>query len=153
MDNIKAYAEGFSLKYEKFIHACDSEEEIVQWDVEQDGEMEAYYTNILSSVIICLIAADDEFTENEAEFIYEIFGFTYTPEELRYIYDSCRSGVEYTLENELQSDLDKLGRVNEKLAEYFKELLVLACEVIAASDRNLYPAEQKLIEKISGLKI
>ena len=56
MKNIERLTEDFKFKYERFLTGCDAIEENGQWDREKFGEMDAFYSNDLVSVIIRLIA-------------------------------------------------------------------------------------------------
>ena len=82
MSKLNAYSESFKVGYEKFLIGCDAQEEMDGWDTETDGEMEGYYSNILVSVVMKLMASDGVFTEKEVEYFNKVFGFTYSVEEL-----------------------------------------------------------------------
>ena len=68
MSKLNAYSESFKVGYEKFLIGCDAQEEMDGWDTETDGEMEGYYSNILVSVVMKLMASDGVFTEKEVEY-------------------------------------------------------------------------------------
>ena len=134
MERIDALTEEFRSKYEKFLIACDSLEEIDEWNKEESGEMDVYYENELISVIIRLIAADGEISEDEADYLNKNFGFEYTIYELADIYECCRDEISEGFEERLRNGISFLRSVNEKLAQAYKELLKLICSIIMESD-------------------
>ena len=103
MDRLNALSESFKTKYERFLIGCDSIEELDQWDKEANGEMDVYYSNDIVSVIIRLIAADGSFSERETDYLNEFFGFDYTTEELKNIYDDCGEAIESLFDEDLGS--------------------------------------------------
>ena len=98
MEQLKNYSESFKFKFEKFLTGCDSIEEMGLWNLEENGEMDAYYSADLTSVIIRLIAADGNVTQKEVDYLNDIFGFEYTVEELAAIYDDCAEAIDTILE-------------------------------------------------------
>ncbi len=148
MDDLKTKTESFNLMYEKFVTACDSAEEAKKWDRENDGEMEAYYFNDLSCVIIRLMSSDGSFSEEEADDMNELFGFTYTADELKELYRVQSEDIDSLLE-EIPADIRKLEAIDPGIAQLFSSLLLTACEIISGSDRVIDDDEQKLID---GLK-
>ena len=43
MEQLKNYSESFKFKFEKFLTGCDSIEEMGLWNLDENGEMDAYY--------------------------------------------------------------------------------------------------------------
>ncbi|MCD8116690.1 MAG: hypothetical protein LUE21_06195 [Oscillospiraceae bacterium] len=153
MENLKSLADGFSLKYEKFLLACEAQEESANWDSEALDKMSTFYTGDMVSVAACLLASDGVFTENEAEFFQALFGLSYTPAELHALYMDVGGDMTGLVDNELQKGIDKLKAIHPELAGYYKELLVMVCQIIAASDRSIAPAEEAFMKRISELKV
>ena len=77
MENLNMYIEEFKVKYDAFLIGCDSIEELGMWDKEEFGEMDAFYLNDLSSVVIRLIAADGKITQKEVDYLNAPFEFDY----------------------------------------------------------------------------
>lgn len=153
MEKIKNLAEGFKLKYEKFIHGCDSVEEIKKWNKEENGEMEAYFSNELVSVATVLIAADGRFSCVEVEFLNELFDFDYTSDELSEIYEDYCESIEEIFDDGVENGISMLNNINYKLAESYKDLLSTLCEIIIKSDDVVENAEislaTELLEKMN----
>ena len=51
MNDLEMYIKSFQMKYEAFLTGCDALEELGEWDVENLGEMEAFYANDM--VLFC----------------------------------------------------------------------------------------------------
>ena len=153
MEKIRNLAEGFKLKYEKFIYGCDSAEEMQKWNKEENGEMEAYFSNELVSVATVLIAADGRFSCVEIEFLNELFDFDYTSEELSEIYDDYCESIEEIFDEGVENGISILKRINEKIATAYKDLLATLCEIIIKSDNVVENAEislaTELLEKLN----
>lgn len=148
MSKLNAYSESFKVGYEKFLIGCDAQEEMDGWDTETDGEMEGYYSNILVSVVMKLMASDGVFTEKEVEYFNKVFGFTYSVEELDFVYENCADAIEEDFCKEIEEAVDKLENVNEELANAFKELLGLIGNIISASDGVADTAEIRLMKMV-----
>ena len=58
MENLKECVRSFRLQHEKFLNGCDSIEVTGAWDLENYGEMDAFYSHDLVSIIVRLIASD-----------------------------------------------------------------------------------------------
>ena len=145
MVSLKELSDGFKLQYEKFIHGCDDLEQNREWDTRADGEMEAYYLNDIMCAIVLLVSADGEFSEKEAGYINDMFGFSYTPPELKEMYRTNGADIRNMLGNGIPAGYRKMKAVNPKLAEYYRDLVLQACDIIAASDGMIHPAEEKEI--------
>lgn len=151
LERINQLAQEFRFKYEKFFIGCDAMEELDLWNKEENGEMEAYYQNDLVSVILRLTAIDGEISEKEVRLFNDVFGFRYTLEELRDVYDSCREDVEKLSDEDFLSGIRLMRAVNEKLADAYRELLGLVCDIIMESDEIIDPAEQKETKRLKDL--
>ena len=153
MEKIRNLAEGFKLKYEKFIHGCDSAEEMQKWNKEENGEMEAYFSNELVSVATVLIAADGRFSCCEIEFLNELFDFDYTSEELSKVYDDYCENIEEIFDDGVENVISILSGINMNLATSYKNLLATLCEIIIKSDEIVENAEislaTELLEKLN----
>ena len=151
MDKLNALSEGFKVKYEKFLIGCDSIEGLGQWDKDALGEMEAYYTNTLTSVILRLIAADGVFSEKEADYLRRMFGFAYTPDELKRVYDDCGGEIESLFGEDVGPGIAKMRAINEKLADAYQDLLLTVCDIITESDGAVDSAEIALAKQLNEI--
>ncbi len=151
MEKLKVYAESFKLKFEKFITGCDALEELGLWDKEQNGEMEAFYSADMVSVIIRLTAVDGKIVYDEVKYINDVFGFSYTVEELRAIYADCKEAIETVFSEDLANGYSLMKRINEKLAEAYKELILLICDIVIESDGVIANAETEMAKKLKAL--
>ena len=105
-NGIQNYAEGFKVQYEQFVNSCDAAEEAGLWNLEEYGEMEGYYFNILMGIILHTISADGNVAEAEVEYLNTTFGFDYTVDSLLEVYYSVGRDIEQNyLENAKRSDL------------------------------------------------
>ena len=146
MERLEIYSENFKLNYDKFMIGCDSQEELKGWNVEEDGEMDAYYSNVLVTVILKLIAADGVFTAKEVKYFNEVFNLDYTKEELESVYENCKEVLEAEFKAEIEEAICKLEKVNDKLADAFKSLLGFVGEIIIASDGEAAASENELMD-------
>ena len=149
MKKIDMLTEEFKTKYESFFIGCDAVEESGLWDREAHGEMEAFYQNDLVSVILRLIAVDGTISEREAEYLNKNFGFDYTADDLTEIYKSCEEEINRSFDEQFENGVTYLRSVNEKMADAYKELLGLICDIIIESDDVISPEE---IEEAKRLK-
>lgn len=129
---------------------CDSIEEMGDWNKETLGEMDVFYSNDLSSVIIRLIASDGKISEKEVHYLNETFGFEYTIEELIDVYNNCKEDIGRSFDEDFANGISYMRKINSKLADAYKELLSLVCTIIVESDGIIAKSE---IEEIKRLKI
>lgn len=141
MGDIKNLTDEFKSKYERFLIGCDSVEEIDLWDRDEYGEMDVFYQNDLLSIILRLIAADGEITYDEVNCLNENFGFEYTTEELADIYEGCYDAIGVSFDEKFEDAVEMLNSVNAKLADAYRELVCLICDIIIESD-NLITSEE-----------
>lgn len=151
MDRMERLTEEFKFKFERFLTGCDALEEMGLWNTEEYGEMESFYENDLIGLILRLIAADGEIHEKEAEYLNKTFGFTYTAEELAEFYASCRDAFDRAFDEQVKSGLTLMSGINGKLAEAYKELLRLMCEIITESDGSTGEAEREELRRVNLL--
>ena len=148
MFKLQELSEAFKTQYEKFINACDALEDKGDWDVQADGEMEAYYLNDMMCAILMLISADGEFEEEEAKYINDIFGFRYTVDELKEIYRTNGGDIRNMLENEIPAGYRRMKSINSALAEHYRNLILHICGIMAESDGIIEVEEVQETEKI-----
>lgn len=153
MSDIKGLSEQFKFMYEKFINGCDAIEETDHWDKEEYGEIEAYYTGDLMGVVTYLTAVDGVFREEEADNINKLLGLDYSADALQEIYNECEANINEIAQTGVEEGLELLKSINNKLAEFYKELLVLACEIIANSDCFVATEENAVINSISAMEV
>lgn len=151
MKDLAIKADSFKTKYEAFITGCDSIEELGEWNKELLGEMEAFYTNDIVSIIIRLIASDGKITEKETAFLNDAFDFTYTKEELAEVYNTCAENIEEAFDESFENGISYMRKINSKLADAYKELLYLICDIIIESDGIISVQEIQELEKLKEM--
>lgn len=151
MEKIDLLTEEFKSKYERFLIGCDAIEELDQWDKEAYGEMDVFYQNDLVSVIIRLIAADGNISEKEVEYLNQNFGFEYTVDELTDVYASCKEQIGHSFDESFANGITYMRTINSKLADAYKELLVLICDIIIGSDGLISKSETEEVMNLKGL--
>ena len=151
MKNLDALTQEFNTKYERFFIGCDAVEDSGLWDIEEYGDMEAFYQNDLVSVIIRLIAADGSISSKEVEYLNKSFGFEYTVEELNEVYKSCKDDIGSYFDEQFQNGISVMRSKNEKLADAYKELLGLICDIIASSDGIVSSEEADEIRNLKSM--
>ncbi|MBQ6868516.1 MAG: TerB family tellurite resistance protein [Clostridia bacterium] len=150
MEKMKNYSEEFKFKFERFMTGCDSLEEAQAWDKEALGEMDVYYTNELVSIAIRLISSDGRFSGGEAQFMEDMFGFECTPSQLEDIYENCEDNLETMFDEGSANGFTLMKNINEKLADAYKELVALVCEIVMEADGSVVKAEMAVAEKIKA---
>ncbi|MCR5510974.1 MAG: hypothetical protein K6F54_08515 [Lachnospiraceae bacterium] len=150
-EKIDLLTETFRARFDAFTNGCDSLEEIEAWDVEEYGDMDVYYLNEILSIILRLIVVDGKISSREVEYLNKNFGFEYSREELEEICAGTLSELYDSFEERIASDITLMGDVNVKLAEEFKELVELVCNIIAESDENIAEEEREEIRKMKAV--
>ncbi len=151
MKNIDMYIDSFRTKYEAFLLGCDSIEEMELWDKETLGEMDAFYANDLASVIIRLIAADGRITQKEVDYLNETFGFDYALDELTEVYNNSKENIGEAFDENFENGISHMKKINQKLADAYKELLSLVCEIIIESDGIIAAEELAEVERLKAM--
>ena len=113
--------------------------------------MDVFYQNELVSVILRLIAADGEISDEETDYLNRNFGFEYSTEELIDIYESCEEEVSHSFDEQFENGITLMRSINEKLADAYKELLSLICNIIIESDEVIAPEEIEEAKKLKEL--
>lgn len=145
------YIDSFKMKHESFLIGCDSIEEMGLWDKDTLGEMDVFYTNDLTSVIIRLIATDGKITQKEVDFLNEAFDFEYTLDELIDVYNSCKDDIGHAFDENFENGITYMRKINAKLADAYKELLSLICEIIIASDGVIAESEIAEVKRLKAM--
>ncbi len=148
--SIEALTEEFKSKYERFLIGCDALEELQLWDKDELGEMDVYYQNELVSVILSLIVADGKIGAHEVEYFDKAFGFECSVKDLQDIYKLCSEKIDGYFDEHFINGISRMRAMNEKLADYYKELLLLVCDIIINSDGIVDEQEKKEIERIKA---
>ena len=152
MSNAKEYIDDFKANYDQFMMSCDAIEEEGKWPLDELGEMNAYFMNDFACVIIKLVAADGKIDEEELAFLNDALGFEYKAEELEELYKNDGDRIDAYFETELDDSLAVIRGINEKMAESYKNLLVMVGNIVIQSDNNVTEEEkaaaQKLIEAL-----
>ena len=151
MERIDILTEEFKVKYEKFLIGCDAVEEADVWNKKVLGEMDVFYENDIISIIIRLIVADGEISEKEAEYINRNFGFDYTVDFLKEVYENCREEIGDSFDEKFKSGVFYMKKVNEKLAAAYEELLGIVCDIVIESDGEFSQAEIEEAKRIKAL--
>ena len=150
MNKLQEMSDQFKFMYDKFLHGCDAIEAEGSWDTISSGQMEAYYFNDIMCVILHLISADGSFTQKEAEYVNQIFGFTYSPDEMKELYRTEGKDIRSMIKEEVPSGYKRMKLINAGLAEHYKEMLFLACDIVAESDGIVQPPEAEVIRGIKA---
>lgn len=151
MKNVEMYIDSFKMKHESFLIGCDSIEEMGLWDKEALGEMDVFYSNDLTSVIIRLIATDGKITQKEVDFLNETFDFEYTLDELIDVYNSCKDDIGHAFDENFENGITYMRKINAKLADAYKELLSLICEIIIESDGVITESEISEVKRLKAM--
>ncbi len=151
MKNIDIYSQEFKFKHEQFIIGCDAVEETGAWDKISYGEMDAFYSNDMACIIIRLIASDGRVTEKEVKYLNNNFGFDYDLQTLVQVYETSAEAIGDSFDNLFKSGIEILRAANEKLANAYRELLALACDIIIASDGVVTTAEIEELNRVKAL--
>ena len=151
MERIDALTEEFRVKYEKFLIGCDAIEEMDRWNKDTLGEMDVFYENDLLSLIIRLVAADGKISAREVEYINKTFGFDYTADSLKEIYENCRDEIGDSFDDVFKNGVLYMKSVNEKLADAYEELLGIVCDIVVESDGVISPEEIIEAKRIRAL--
>lgn len=151
MKNVEMYIDSFKMKHESFLIGCDSIEEMGLWDKEALGEMDVFYSNDLTSVIIRLIATDGKITQKEVDFLNETFDFEYTLDELIDVYNSCKDDIGHAFDENFENGITYMRKINAKLADAYKELLSLICEIIIESDGVIAESEIAEVKRLKSM--
>ena len=141
MNISEKYAEQFRTLYESFRTGCDSLEEMGLWDKDSLGEMEVFYLNDLTAVILRLIASDGVVSRKEAEFVNLAFDLNYTVSELQAVYENCRDYIGASFEDLFAGGVGVLKEKNLRLADAYRRLLAIVCAAVAESDGIVSPEE------------
>lgn len=151
MKNVEMYIDSFKMKHESFLIGCDSIEEMGLWNKEALGEMDVFYSNDLTSVIIRLIATDGKITQKEVDFLNETFDFEYTLDELIDVYNSCKDDIGHAFDENFENGITYMRKINAKLADAYKELLSLICEIIIESDGVIAESEIAEVKRLKEM--
>ena len=151
MKTVEMYIDSFKMKHESFLIGCDSIEEMGLWDKEALGEMDVFYSNDLTSVIIRLIATDGIITHKEVDFLNETFDFEYTLDELIDVYNSCKDDIGHAFDENFENGITYMRKINAKLADAYKELLSLICEIIIESDGVIAESEIAEVKRLKAM--
>ncbi|MBQ6662760.1 MAG: hypothetical protein IJM69_04400 [Firmicutes bacterium] len=151
MSSANSAMEAFKLNYEKFLVACDAVEKDGLWNTEEDGEMEAWFANDVSCAIVRLIASDGVFRQKEVDLLNDALGFAYTVEELEAVYDDYSEKIDVLFEEELPASIEQLEELNPELADDYRSMMRLICDVIIEADETVTEREKEDAEHLKAL--
>lgn len=140
-----------SSLWASFLDACD-EQEVVSWDQDELGEMDAYYANEALSVAIHLIASDGVFEEEEVECLNRIFDYDYSVETLEEVYENVDTYIDAMFDEDLDDGILLLRGYNDSLADTYQDLLCEICDAIIESDGDVSVEEREEAQELK-LKI
>ena len=154
--NRKDRIEGLKLNYEQFIDGCNALEEEGLWNVEENGEMEAWVADDILCVIIRLVAADGKFTQEEVDFINDAFGdtslgFDYSIDELKEVRKNCLEKIDTLFEEGIPETVKMLSDLDEDAAIRYRELLLQVCRLVSESDDEIAVGEKKEVMRLMEL--
>ena len=147
--DIERSSERFRLKYEQFVRACEAAEAEGRWDTAERGGMEGCYFNIILGVLLHLIITDGNVAEREVESLNRNFGFDYTVESLLELYYSVGEEIEENYLANAEEGLSLLAGIDSALADDFRSLLALICEILAESDEGISEPELAALRKVA----
>jgi len=148
MENL---AKQFRDDFERFLIACDAMEEENRWDLDEYGEMEAYFLNDFACAAIRLIASDGTFKKEEVEYLNEYLGFTYSVEELSAVYEMNKEHIDSFFETGIPDSKKELAQLNPELSDLYGDLMRALCEVIIAGDGVIAEKERKEAERLKEM--
>lgn len=151
MKNVEMYIESFKMKRELFFIGCDSLEEMGLWNKKALGEMDEFYSSDLASIVIRLIATDGKVTQKEVDYLNETFGFAYTIEQLTDVYDTCKDNIGESFDENFENGITYMRQINTRLADAYKELLFLICQIIIESDGIVAESEIAEIKRLQAM--
>ncbi len=150
--DFRPQSDAFKLQYEKFLCGCDALEEQGLWDKAAFGDMEAYFFTDIMSVILHLISTDGRFTEEEAEFVRDAFGFNYSVKDLEEIYRTNGENITQFFRESVPRGYREIKAINPKLGEHYKTMLMNACELATACDHKTDVEQQRIDALKAGLE-
>ena len=138
----------FQAKYERFVNACDAAEAEGRWNREEYGDMEGYCFGALMGILLSLINADGNIGEGEAEFLNRSFGFSYTVDDLLALYGDLGREIEGGSAENAAAAMDLLRQSGEDVAEAFRDLALLACDIAGESEDGMLESELEMIRQL-----
>lgn len=151
MNNLENYTDSFKTRLDLFIHECDFLENEGLWDYEAFGEMEGYFSNDFTGIILSLIAVDGNISDRETDYVNKAFGFEYSTDELSALYKNCIENVEESFEDNFKNGLLRIESIDRNVAKLYKELVTMLCEIIINSDGAVTPPEAEAAMEILKL--
>ena len=148
MSNYEQYALAFKHHYDELLISCDALEQEGLWPTEELGEMDMYFANDISCVLVKLIAADGKFDELEVSFMNEALGFHYTPGELEEVYEECWERLPDLFTETVPESIRTLYDLNPSLADTYREMLKALCKFVTACDGEVRFSEKVLINEL-----
>lgn len=140
--------ESFCNRLDEFLVACSQMEETGKWDVGTYGYAAAYFEADLFAVLLQIMSADGVFERAEAEVLNRMLSSSYTPRELSNMYKSLGPVVDDYCDDEASDAVELLGRIDEKMCEDYRNLILDACDIVSKSDGIAERDERVLIEKL-----
>ena len=98
-----------------------------------------------------LITADGNIGKKEVAYLDQCFGMKYSQDNLKEIYVNCREALGDAFLSDYQRGLRLMRTLNGRLADAYKEMLLLIIDIIIESDDVIAPEEIAEAKKIKEL--
>ena len=85
------------------------------------------------------------------DFLNETFDFEYTLDELIDVYNSCKDDIGHAFDENFENGIMHMRKINAKLADAYKELLSLICEIIIESDGIIAESEIAEVKRLKAM--
>lgn len=150
MKNLAELSAEFTSKYEDFLIGCEAYSGQGKWN-EEYGNMSAFYQHDLLSVIIRLMAVDEVIHQREVDCLNKSFGFDYSRKEMVEVYKECCDDVGHSFDKQFKQGVSLIQSIDAKLAESYKEILRLICDIMILSDNLITPEEKEEAKSLKAL--
>lgn len=135
----------------RFRNGCDSVEEAGQWNKEEYGEMDVYYTSLLVNVALRMVCADGIISKKEVDYLNLTFDFGLSVEEAHALTEGVKVQTDEEFGEAFREDVKLLDSVNPKLAEVLKKMVTLIEYIVIDSDNDINEAELEAAKKLAEL--
>lgn len=85
------------------------------------------------------------------DFLNATFDFEYSLDELIDIYNSCKDDIGHAFDENFENGITYMRKINAKLADAYKELLSLICEIIIESDGVIAESEIAEVKRLKAM--
>ncbi|MBQ3956664.1 MAG: hypothetical protein II680_12295 [Clostridia bacterium] len=145
---LEEMTERFRELYADFAGGCAGAEEDGRWNGEEYGSMEGYAFAALSGAILSLIVSDGNVGERETELLNRNFGFDYTVDGLLELYGYAARDILSNAAENAGECARLIDKTDEELGKTFRDLLLLACDILSRCEDGVSEAESETVEKL-----